>query len=258
MLGNKRLVLRTGMHVAKFSAKVLQMESFSKTNEMLNFSKYFGNFFCVKSFLSTFAQNLQQMKDSILQKAADMFLTLGFKSVTMDDIANGMGISKKTIYQHYATKDDLVAATTQYLFEKISAGIDCICALGKNPIEELFEIKNYVMENLKDENSSPIFQLQKYYPKVHNSMKCRQFDKMEDCVITNLKRGKEQGLYRDTIDVQFVGRIYYAGATSIKDLELFPSNMFTNRELQEKFLEYHLRGIVTPKGLEILESLLNK
>ncbi len=84
-----------------------------------------------------------------------MFLTLGFKSVAMDDIANELGISKKTIYQHYGTKDDLVRATTIYLFETISAGIDEICAVNKNPIEELFEIKEYVLRNLKNEDSSP-------------------------------------------------------------------------------------------------------
>mgnify|MGYP000232550865 FL=1 len=81
------------------------------------------------------------MKDQILIKATDMFLTLGYKSVTMDDIAAEMGISKKTIYQHFGNKDELVNESTLHLFETISYGIDEICGLDKNPIEELFLIK---------------------------------------------------------------------------------------------------------------------
>ena len=136
------------------------------------------------------------MKDQILIKATDMFLTLGFKSVTMDDIATEMGISKKTIYQHYSNKDELVEASTMHLFETISCGIDQICALKNNPVEELFLIKDFVMKNLKNESASPIYQLQKYYPKIHKSLMLRQFDKMGDCVVDNLQKGIEQELFR--------------------------------------------------------------
>ncbi len=105
------------------------------------------------------------MKIKILEKATDMFLNYGFKSVTMDDIANKMGISKKTIYAHYVNKTKLVEDCTMHLFDTISQGIDHICSLGKNPIEELYEIKKFAMVHLKDEKSSPQYQLQKYYPK---------------------------------------------------------------------------------------------
>ncbi|WP_035676621.1 TetR/AcrR family transcriptional regulator [Flavobacterium limnosediminis] len=198
------------------------------------------------------------MKNDILQKASDMFLSLGFKSVTMDDIANELGISKKTIYQHYTTKDDLVGATTLYLFDTISAGIDDICAIGKNPIEELYEIKDYVLQTLKSENTSPFYQLQKFYPKIHSSLKCKQFDKMDSCIIQNLNRGIEQELYRKEIDVDFIGRIYYAGMHTLNNIDIFPENMYNSRDLKNKFLEYHLRGISTEKGLSVLEKFINK
>ncbi len=197
-----------------------------------------------------------RMKNEILEKSSDMFLRLGFKSVTMDDIAAEMGISKKTIYEHYATKLELVKAATFFLYEKISSGIDHICSLEKNPIEELFDIKEYVQNNLKDPNSSPIFQLQKYYPKIHACLKTMQFEKMDHCVIDNLNRGKKAGLFRPEIDEEFIGRIYYASAMSIMDFELFPEEMYTRNELDEKLLEYHVRGIATPKGIETLEKLL--
>ena len=75
------------------------------------------------------------MKEKIINKASELFLTLGFKSVTMDDIANELGISKKTIYVHFPNKTDLVESTTMHMFNLISHGIGCICELKKNPIE---------------------------------------------------------------------------------------------------------------------------
>lgn len=195
------------------------------------------------------------METDILNKATEMFLSLGFKSVTMDDIANEMGISKKTIYQHYATKPDLVKSVTLNLFNTISCGIDGICNAKKNPIQELFDVKNFILKHIKDENSSPIYQLQKYYPRIHASLKQLQFEKMDDCVIDNLERGIKDGLYRNDIDTQIIGRFYFAGMNSIKDIELFPANQFSLKNVQDIYLEYHLRGICTSKGIEILENL---
>ncbi|QLG45108.1 TetR/AcrR family transcriptional regulator [Costertonia aggregata] len=197
------------------------------------------------------------MKEKILEKATDMFLNLGFKSVTMDDLANEMGISKKTIYTHYANKTRLVEDSTSHLLCSISNGIDHICALQKNPIEELYEIKKFVMLHLKDEKSSPQYQLQKYYPMVYGMMRERQYELMEDCVLDNIRKGMEQGIYRNNLNVDFVARIYFTGVTSIKDQKLFPINTFPITSLMDEYLEYHLRGIVTPKGRKILNNIIN-
>ncbi len=196
------------------------------------------------------------MKEKILQKAGELFLSYGFKSVTMDDIANEMAISKKTIYQHYSNKTKLVEAITLNIFAKITNEIDCLCSLKRNPIEEVFEIKKLIMEHLKNEKSSPQFQLQKYYPKIYHTLKTKQFDVMSGCVIENLKRGKNQGLYRENIDIEFVARIYFSGVISVKDKDLFPKDLFPTITLLENFLEYHLRGIVTEKGINTLNKIL--
>lgn len=229
----------------------------SNINQMLKKCKNFGNYFCVKSFHYTFAPLFNMiMENKIIEKATEMYLTLGFKSVTMDDIASEMGISKKTIYHHFENKNDLVEAVTLYLFETISCGIDEIMTLNKNPIEELFVIKDFVMKNLKNESTSPIYQLQKYYPQIHKTLMSRQFEKMGDCVIENLKKGIEQGLFRNEINLELIGRFYFAGMTSIKDAELFNPIQFSIKDVQETYLEYHLRGICTSKGVEILEQLI--
>lgn len=196
------------------------------------------------------------MKEKIIQKATELFINLGFKSVTMDDIANEMGISKKTIYAHFGNKSELVHDTTMAMFNHITHGIDCICAMNKNPIEELYEIKKFVMLQLKDEKSSPQYQLQKYYPEVHKTFRLKQFDKMYDCTTKNLERGVEMGLYRENIDIEFVSRIYFIGVNGIKDDALFPVHRFPKVRLFEEYLEYHLRGIVTKEGLKILNRFI--
>ncbi|CAZ96000.1 TetR/AcrR family transcriptional regulator [Zobellia galactanivorans] len=197
------------------------------------------------------------MKTKILNKATDMFLNYGFKSVTMDDLANEMGISKKTIYTHFENKTKLVEQCTTHLAESISKGINAICALNKNPIEELYEIKKFVMINLKNEKSSPQYQLQKYYPKIHNSISAFQFETMQACVKENIQRGVSQGFYRDNLDIDFISRIYYSGMTSTKDHRLFPPDKFPVTTLMDNYLEYHIRGIVTPLGRKILNKIIN-
>jgi len=197
------------------------------------------------------------MKEKILEKATDMFLNLGFKSVTMDDLAHEMGISKKTIYSHFENKTQLVEESTSNLFCNISEGIDYICSLHKNPIEELYEIKKFVMVHLKNEKSSPQYQLQKYYPKIHESLKFKQFEVMQECVLENVKKGIELGIYRENLNIDFVSRIYFTGVINIKDQKIFPVEKFPITELMDDYLEYHLRGIVTPKGRKILNSIIN-
>ena len=198
------------------------------------------------------------MQEQIIEKATEMYLTLGFKSVTMDDIANEMGISKKTIYQHFANKNDLVEAVTMQMFDSISCGIDQICQPDKNAIEELFEIKDFVLHKLKDEKASPIFQLQKYFPKIYKTLHGKEYCKMQDCVVTNLKKGVETGLYRPEIDIEFISKIYYSCVHALKDKNVFSDESYNFRMMEELYLDYHVRAISTTKGLQVLEKITNK
>jgi TetR/AcrR family transcriptional regulator, cholesterol catabolism regulator len=197
------------------------------------------------------------MKENIITKSGEMFLKGGFKSVTMDDIASEMGISKKTIYQHFETKPKLIEAVTQHLHETISHGIDKICSVGKDPIDELFDIKEFVMNYLKNESTAQIYQLQKYYPKIHKTLMTKYFEKMADCIIRNLRNGITKGLFRENLNIEIIGRFYFSGMTSLRDAELFTPDKFSYSDVQHAYLEYHLRGICTPKGIQILEKLLN-
>jgi len=196
------------------------------------------------------------MRDQIIKKSGELFLTLGFKSVTMDDIANELGISKKTIYVNFENKTKLVEAVTFSLFENICDGIDCIYESSTNPIEELYDIKMYVMNHLKNEQTSPQYQLKKYYPMIYDALKIKQFDKMYGSVKESLQKGIENDLFRSNIDMDFISRMYFNGMTGIKDESIFPRNMYSMEYLMESYLEYHLRAIVTDKGLKILNKFI--
>ena len=196
------------------------------------------------------------MKNKILHNATEMFLNIGFKSVTMDDIATNSGISKKTIYAHFANKTQLVEAVTLYIFDVISKGIDIIHEQQQNPIIELFEIKRFVMKHLKDEKSSPQYQLQKYYPKIFKNLKHKQFELMQELFKVNLTKGIEQKLYRKEIDIDFTARIYFIGMLGIKNKDLFPLVNYSMNTLTSYHLEYHLRGICSQKGIKELEKQL--
>ncbi len=196
------------------------------------------------------------MKEKILGTATEMFLNLGFKSITMDDIALNSGVSKKTIYVHFKNKTALVKAVTNYVFETARHGIDLIHKREQNPIIELFEIKRFVIKHLKDDKSSPQYQLQKHYPKIYKTLKQQQFKVMQDLIKKNLVNGIYQKFYRKKIDIDFTARIYFHGVIGIKDKDLFPLQSYSSKILTTNYLEYHLRGICTKKGIKELEKQL--
>ncbi len=204
-----------------------------------------------------FAQNFEKVREKILMAASEMFLTYGFKSVTMDDIAEKLGISKKTIYAHFSTKTKLVQATGSHLLFNISKGIEEIRAKHLNPVVENFEIKSFVNQHLKGEKTSPHFQLKKYYPKIFQNLIEEQFSVLQDCVGDNIRRGIESGDYREQINVPFVCRIHFVGMMGVKDKDIFPLEEFSEQDLIDEFLHYHLRAICTPKGIKTLEEFIS-
>ena len=196
------------------------------------------------------------MKEKIISKSEELFFSLGFKSVTMDDIANAMGISKKTIYAHFSNKTELVEVVTFSVLDHISEGIDKINAASINPIEELYDIKMFVINYLKSVKVSPQHQLKKYYPQIYERLQIKQFEKMHSSFENSLKMGMSTGLFRPDIDVNFISRLYFNGVTAIRDISVFPENLFDKNYLFESYLEYHLRAIITKTGLNLLNNYI--
>jgi len=208
-------------------------------------------------FLHAVKKHMTDIKQHILHASTEMFLDLGFKSVTMDEIAGQLGMSKKTLYSHYSTKEVLVEDAVLHIYHTVCTGVDHIIDESINPIEELYDIKKWVMTSLKGDKTSPMHQLQKFYPRIYSKINAMQFEYMQNCITKNIQIGIKMGLYRDTLDIGFVARIYFVGIQGIKDLHLFPTSEFPVNQLYDEYLEYHLRGIVTPAGRIILHKLTN-
>ena len=114
----------------------------------------------------------------------------------------------------------------------------------------------FVMNYLKNERGSTQFQLKKYYPKIFEQLEVKKFEKMHSSVEKGLKKGIKLNLFRDNIDVGFISRVYFMGMTGIRNTDVFSEEDFSKNYLMESYLEYHLRAIVTAKGLKILNKYI--
>jgi AcrR family transcriptional regulator len=196
--------------------------------------------------------------EKILSTCAEMFLTLGFKSVTMDDIAQKLGISKKTLYTHFPNKETLVNACVFYFFDYVTAEIRKITEKTSTPIEELYEIKLFMMQLIKNEKISPQFQLKKFYPEIFKALQEKQMAFMVERMSNSLEKGVALGLFRSSLNIPFVARLYFNGMMGIKDQRLFPAELFQHSQLMADYLEYHLRAICTEKGIAIYNTIENE
>jgi len=198
------------------------------------------------------------MKEKIIIKATELFLSIGFKSVTMDDLAQSMGISKKTIYQFFKNKNHLISSCMKALQKGVVKSFKQISINANNPIIELFQIKKEAMKVLGNTETAPQFQLQKFYPEIYQELKGREFDLVRDVFQESLKKGIKSGYYREEINIDFITRIYINGMRGVRDINLFPLNEFKLEKVIEDFLEYHVRAISTKKGLILLNKIYNK
>lgn len=193
------------------------------------------------------------MKDKIISKAKEMFLKLGFKSITMDDIACEMCISKKTIYKYFSNKDILIEESIQVVHKEINETIDQIVSQNFNAIEENFEIKRMFKEMFKSAESSPIYQLKKHYPEIYDKVLNMQIEVCVKCFRDNIVKGINEGLYRKDLDIDNYVKFYYTLIFNINENTMLEKDA---QELELKALEYHIRAMATLAGIVELEKQL--
>lgn len=193
------------------------------------------------------------MKEKIIEKAGELFINLGFKSVTMDDIASALGISKKTLYKYFSNKHSLVEETTITMHDSCLSGIESITNQGFNPIEENFEIKKMFKEMFQNASSSPIYQLKKYYPKIHEKTMEKEIVLFSECLKENFRKGIQQGYYREDTNIDLATQFYFSLVFSIHENTI---ENYKIPKLEQEVLVYHTRAIATEKGLSELEHQL--
>lgn len=194
------------------------------------------------------------MKEKIIAKARDMFLKLGFKSVTMDDIAGEMCISKKTIYKFFCNKEILIKEATRSVHNHVMEIFKTVQDQNFNPVEENFEIRKTFDSVFIGTDNSPVFQLKKHYPEIYEEVMRREEHECFQYIRHNLERGIAQGYYRNDISVENAIRFYWSIMLHINETEMLEKDAKT---MELSALCYHTRAISTDKGLEELEKQLS-
>ena len=194
------------------------------------------------------------MKEKIIAKATEMFLKLGFKSITMDDIAGEMCISKKTIYKYFINKEVLIEESTETMHRALHQIIETIISKNYNPIRENFEIRKMFRETFQTADTSPLYQLKKHYPEIHEKVMNVEKSECNRFLRQNIERGIAMGLYRPEIDIENYIKFYYILIFHINDNTVLESDA---QDAEMAILEYHTRAIATPEGVDELENLLS-
>lgn len=192
----------------------------------------------------------------ILDASEQLFRKYGIRSVTMTDIAKAMGMSKKTLYVYVENKHDLVSKIMKrYIVENQQICYN-IQNIAENALDELLKVSLYVQRQIKEINPSLIFDLQKYHRPIWEMLDAFHRKDVLEMIENNLNRGVSEGLYRSDLQVSFISRIYVGLMPIMSDAELFPHNKFPTHALHKEFIKYHIHGIVSKKGEELLQQVL--
>lgn len=197
------------------------------------------------------------MKDlQIIEKISELFMRYGIKSVSMDDISRQLGMSKKTLYKLIGSKEDLVRKVIQQHLINEKNDVDEICRHSKNAIHEMLTISRHVSKMLRQTNPSTVYDLQKYYGQSWAEFESLHQEYIYEIIRNNISNGMKEGIYRDNIDPDIVARFYVGKSFILVDERVFPTAKYNKEQLFLEFITYHIHGIASQKGLELLEKHL--
>ena len=198
------------------------------------------------------------MKEEIVKRALNDFMQYGFKTFTMDDLANKMGMSKKTLYEYFPSKQDLVDACLDYALEMSCTNVTTFVQGEGSVRENVYRNQKKVQEVFNINSDRPIWELQKYYPKTYERMES-EFAKTDALFIDKLlEKGWQEGLFRKDINVNFY-KVFYTSVQRLRSItHTFPEREFPFWETIYTILEYFFRILVNEKGLKELERVLKE
>ena len=167
-----------------------------------------------------------QTREKILQGALELFMKYGIRSVSMDDIARHLSISKKTIYQYFVDKDDIVTSATSNHMVQTKANFDTLTSMSKNALDELMRIQMFMRKNMQDMNPSLLFDLKKYHSKAWAAWMEHKNRDIRESVVRNLKQGMEEGLYRTNLNPEILAVLRIESIQWLYDGQIVPTEKF--------------------------------
>lgn len=195
--------------------------------------------------------NETDIKEKISRGAEELFLRYGIRSMTMDEIARHLGISKKTIYQYFSDKDEIVLSVTQRHLETNQRQFNQIAEESTNSVEELVKLSFCLKENLKGMNPSVMFDLQKYHQKAWFAWMDYKRKVIKESVMRNIRKGIEDGYFRPDINPEILAVLRLEEIQMAFDDQLFPRDRFSITQVQLHILEHFINGLLTDKGRKL-------
>jgi AcrR family transcriptional regulator len=192
----------------------------------------------------------------ILEAAEVLFRKYGIRSVTMSDIAAQLGISKKTLYLYIENKNDLVEKILKKYIENEKQMCNQAAETAEDALQEMFSISVQVQKNIENMNPSLLFDLRKYHFEVWQLFEQHRKEFILSIMKNNLKRGIEEGIYRNNMDIEIISRIHIGTINIFSDDVLLPPDQFSRPSIHKEFVLYHLYGIVSEKGRGLMSDYL--
>ena len=198
-----------------------------------------------------------EVKERIIKKATEMFFRYGVKSVTMDDISRELGISKKTLYLHFADKDELVYQMFSCEMENDECQWNDLQVAYPNVIERLLKENELMRDSFKDMNPSLLHDIKRFHPRTWASFEQHKKGFLLEQAKLTLQEGIKEGYFRADIQIDILAVLRIEQIELGFSTHLFPANT-SILDIQLIFMDHFIRGILTKKGLEIYEHFKNK
>ncbi|MBC6699748.1 TetR/AcrR family transcriptional regulator [Hymenobacter puniceus] len=195
-----------------------------------------------------------EIKDRILQAAEALFMRNGIRSVSMDDIATHLAMSKKTLYKWFENKDQIVLGVTKQHLGMEEAECCRMFAAAPHALDELFQMINWAKRQIQDVHPGIFYDLRKYYPAAWALWEQHKNTFILEKIGANLRRGMAEGLYRADLNVDILSRLHLAEIELAFNADLFPPKQFDASTVHFTFLEHFLLGVATLKGHKLINE----
>jgi TetR/AcrR family transcriptional regulator, cholesterol catabolism regulator len=193
-------------------------------------------------------------KERILQKANDLFMRYGIRSITMDEIAAQLGISKKTIYQYFTDKDEMVEGVVDNHIKENEGKCIRFRSQSENAIQEIFIAVDETEEMLKVMNPLIMYDLEKHHPKSHKKLADHIYRFMYLIVKENLQRGIQEEFYRPEVNLDIVAKHRVESAFMCFNQDIFPHGRYKISEVCRELAMIFMHSIASSKGKKIIDK----
>lgn len=197
-------------------------------------------------------------KKRILKTAVELFSRYGFRSISMDDIAHQLGMSKKTLYQYFSDKDEIVKLAIQNHLAQEREVLQQIKTEVKDAVDFILRVNTYLMRNIRDTSSAAIYDLKKYHGEAWELVGKFRTEFLLKTVRENLRAGIEEGNFRIDLNVDVIARLRLEEVSMLLNQDLFPRTQFNLAEVSASILDHFIAGIATENGKKLYRKYKNQ